>query len=251
MKKAMKKVAVIGVNKDMARQELKAQGFIIDRLRPDFVVSFGGDGSALVAEQLYPGIPRLTIKHSSVCEKCVVGEDHMLSVIFGKIKKKRYRIVEEMKLEAMVNGDNHKRLVGLNEINIANATPIKAIRFDVAVNKKSSGTRNLIGDGVIVATPYGSSAYYNMITNRRFAKGIGIAFNNTQQLDTRKKMTYKHAADGAEIKIRINRGPALMCADNNTTMIQLKEDDVVTIKKAKGKAKLIKLTGEESKLILS
>jgi len=250
MKKAMKKVAVIGVNKDIARNELKAHGFVIDRLRPDFVVSFGGDGSALVAEQLYPGIPRLTIKHSSVCEKCIVGEDHMLSEVFGKIKKKRYRIIEEMKLEAIVDGNNHKRLIGLNEINIANAVPIKAIRFDVVVNKKSVGIRNLIGDGVIIATPYGSSAYYNMITGRHFSKGIGIAFNNTQQLDTRKKMTYKHAKTDTEIKVRINRGPALLCADNNTTMISLKEGDVVTIRKAKGKARLIKLTGEENKLVL-
>ncbi len=238
----MKKVAVVGFDKSIAEKELKKHGFVLDRLKPDIVVSFGGDGSALMAEQLYPSVPRLMIKHSKICEKCIVGSDHDFSKIFGKLKKKQYKIVKEMKLEGAVNGDKRKRLVGMNEINVAHAVPTRAIRFDVSINRKAVAT-DLIGDGVIAATPYGSTAYFRIITGRRFSKGIGIAFNNVN-----KKIKYRFAREGAEIKIKLNRGPALMCADNNTTMIPLRDGDVVTVKKLKEVAKIIRLAGEETKV---
>jgi NAD+ kinase len=238
----MKKVAVVGFDKSIVESALKKHGFVFDRLKPDTVVSFGGDGSALMAEQLYPGMPRLMIKHSKICEKCIVGSEHDFAKIFDKLKKKQYKIVKEMKLEGAVNGDKRKRLVGLNEINVAHAVPTRAIRFDVSVDRKAVAT-GLIGDGVVVATPYGSTAYFRVITGRRFSKGIGIAFNNVN-----KKIKYSLAHEAAEIKIKLNRGPALMCADNNTTMIPLRDGDVVTVKKSKDVAKIIRLTAEETKV---
>jgi NAD+ kinase len=238
----MKKAAVVGFDKSIVESALKRHGFDLDKFKPDAVISFGGDGSALMAEQLYPGVPRLMIKHSKICEKCIVGSDHAFPKIFGKLKKKQYKIVKEMKLEGTVNDDKRKRLVGLNEINVAHAVPTRAMRFDVSINRKAVAT-DLIGDGVVVATPYGSTAYFRIITGRRFSKGIGIAFNNVN-----KKIKYRLAREGAEIKIKMNRGPALMCADNNTTMIPLKDGDVVTVKKSKDVAKIIKLTGEETKV---
>ena len=247
MKKPMKKVAVVGFDKKIVEKELKAQGFVLDRIQPDFVVSFGGDGSALVAEQLYPGVPRLTIKHSKICKKCVVGQEHNLSGIFRNLKEKKYKIVEEMKLEGVVNGDRRKALVGLNEINISHGLPTKSVRFDVLMDNKRVAT-NFIGDGVVIATPYGSTAYYRSITGRSFSKGIGIAFNNTRPMGSKKIPKYKHANSKAEIKVVINRGPAVMCADNNTTMIQLKDGDTVSVRKAKRKTRLIILTGKEKKI---
>lgn len=152
--------------------------------------------------------------------------------------------MKETKVEGVVDEEKDKRLVGLNEINVAHAIPTKAIRFDVFVNGKLVAA-NLIGDGTIVATPYGSSAYFRTITGRTFSKGMGIAFNNVNQ-----KIGYRLVPENAEIKIKLNRGPALMCADNNTTMIPLKDGDVVTVRKSKGKASIIELTEEERKIKL-
>jgi len=238
------RVAVVGTDKKVMEKELKSYGFAIDKLNPDVVVSFGGDGSALSAEQLYPGVPRLTIKHSKICKKCTVGRGHDFSGIFDKLKKRRYKVAKVMKIEGIVNNNKRKRLVGLNEINVAHAFPTRAMRFDVSADRKSI-VADMIGDGVLVATPYGSTAYFRIITGRRFSKGMGIAFNNVS-----KKMKYRFARENAEIKIRVNRGPALMCADNNSTMIPLRDGDVVTVKKSKEKAKIIELTGEERKIQL-
>lgn len=243
----MKKVTVIGYDKNIVERALREHGFALDKFKPDVVISFGGDGSALMAEQLYPGIPRLTIKHSKICEKCIVSEGHDFSRIFDKLKKGQYNVTEEMKVEGVVNEDKGKRLVGLNEINVAHAVPTRAIRFDVSVDGKLLAA-GLIGDGVIIATPYGSTAYFRTVTGRKFSKGIGIAFNNVTFKNIEKKIKYRLVPEGAEIRIKLNRGPALMCADNNTTMIPLKDDDVVTVKKSKEKAKIIQLTGEKTKI---
>jgi len=238
----MRKVAVVGFDKRIVERELKKYGFVIDKFNPGIVISFGGDGSALMAEQLYSGVPRLTIKHSKVCKKCMLGKAHDFSGIFSKLKKKKYKIVKELKVEGVVDGEKDKRLTGLNEINIAHAIPTRAIRFDVSIDRKLVAA-NLIGDGVVIATPYGSAAYFKIITGRRFSKGIGVAFNNIN-----KKIKYRLAPADAEIKIKLNRGPALMCADNNTTMVPLRDGDVVTVKKSKEKAKIIQLTGEKRKI---
>jgi len=238
----MKKVAVVGFDKKPLEKELKKHGYILEKLKPDFVVSFGGDGSALMAEQLYSEVPRLAIKHSKTCKKCTIGEGHDFSGIIEKLKKKRYKIVEEHKVEGRVNNDKHKVLVALNEINVAHAIPIRAIRFDVSVDGKPVETQ-LIGDGAIVATPYGSTAYFYIIAGRSFSDKLGIAFNNVN-----KKIKYRLADLDSSVKIHVNRGPAFMCADNNTTMIPLRDGDTITVKLSKQKAKIIELEGEKRKI---
>lgn len=238
----MVKVAVVGKDKRLVEKELPKHGLKLDKLNPDVVISFGGDGSALVAEQLYPGIPRLAIKHSRVCRKCIEHKQHDFSRILEKLKAKRYKIVEEIKVEGVVNDDKNKRLVGLNEINVSHAMPIKSIRFSVGVDGKAIA-ENLIGDGVLVATPYGSTAYFYSIVKRKFLKGLGIAFNNV-----RARMKSRMAKESSTIKVKIIRGLGLMCADNNTTMIPLRDGDFVKIKKAREKARTIQLEGEGRKI---
>jgi len=244
----MAKVAVVGLEKAMLERELARHGFVLDKFKPDVVVSIGGDGSALVAEHLYPGVPRLTIKHSKHCAKCEVGGTHDLASVIGKLANKQYKVVEEIKVEGSVESagsrSREERLVGLNEINVSHALPTRAIRFDVFINGKPVAT-DVIGDGAVVATPYGSTAYFRVITGRRFSKGLGIALNNSD-----KDVKYHFADENAEVKVKLNRGPALICADNNTTMVQLADGDAVIVRKSKERARIIELVGEERKINL-
>jgi len=223
------RVAVVGLAKKIVERELSKHGLKLDRRSPQIVISFGGDGTALYAEKMYPGVPRIMIKHSSKCKKC---NQHNFSKVLTALKNKKYKIVEEIKVEGSVNG---KKLIGLNEVNIHNRPCTKAIRFSVAINNKTIA-KEVIGDGLIVATPYGSGAYFYSIAGKTFKRGLGVAFNNPH-----KKLRSKVVNDKSKIKLRILRGKGLLCVDNNEKMIPLKTGDVVKIRKAVSKARIIEL----------
>jgi len=227
------KVAVVGLTRKLIENKLSGYGLKLDKKNPDVVISFGGDGTALYAERVYPGIPRILIKHSKTCNKC---EEHDFSKIFTRLKEKRYKIVEEIKVEGIVNKDPKKRLIGLNEIGIHHKIPTKAIRLMVKVNGKTI-ENNLIGDGLLVATPYGSTGYFYSICRKKFSKGLGIAFNNSVNV-RRKSVIVK---DDSIIKVKVLRGNSIMTADENERMISLNVGDRITIRKSKGKARIIEL----------
>jgi len=93
----------------------------------------------------------------------------------------------------------------------------------------------IIGDGIVVATPsFGSTGYYKSITDSFFEVGIGLAYNNsTEQSD------HVVLDENRIISIEITRGPAIIYADNQETSISLNKGDVATIKKSSQTAKIV------------
>jgi len=224
------KIAIYGKTPESKAQLQKAvaeAGFAYDEKKPDIVISYGGDGTFLWAERAYPGVPKALFRYSKICKKCHnLPINHALALI----KKKKYKIVEHIKLEARIG---KTVLLGTNDVVIRNALPTHAIRFTIEVNGKKID-EEFIGDGVVVATPFGSTAYFHSITKKTFTKGIGIAFNNT---------TAEHKpaflSDRARIKLTITRGEALMVADNEPRMIVLTQGKNITIKVSNKKAKTL------------
>jgi len=222
------KVAVVGHERKIFEKMLP-KDFVMDRKNPEIIFSFGGDGTILYSEWLYPGVPKVFVKHSSLCKRCEVAGSY--KNMFDSLRKGDYTIVKEMKLEGVVN---KKRLVGLNEINVCNKTPTRAVRLQLIVNGVVK-QKEVIGDGIVVATPFGSTAYFNSIARKTFNKGIGIAFNNSTR-----PIKPMMVGENSSIRIKVLRGYAMMCADNNKKAIPLKEGDVVVIKKSRIKARLVK-----------
>lgn len=211
---------------------LLENNFQIVKKNPDFIVSYGGDGTVLYSERIFPEIPKLIIKKLTICRKC----DYTLSQIkdiLPKIKNGSFTIKKEIKLETTFK---HKKLVGLNEIQIHSRLPIYAVRFSLSVEGKE--LPNLIGDGVIFATPFGSTGYYKSTGGKQFKKGIGISLNNLSN----KRIKSFVVNENSIIQVKINRGPGLVFADNNESFIQLKDNDLITINKSKNKAKFIYVT---------
>lgn len=228
----MKKVAICSSSdKKRLSSELKKSGFRIVEKNPDWVLCYGGDGTILYAERKFPGIPKLAVKNTKICHRCEI-KSNGLKTPAESIKSHNYTIMKEMKLEANVGG---KKLVALNEIQIHNTLPTRAIRFSFQVNEKKFD--DLIGDGVIIATPYGSSAYYQSTGGIPFDAGIGISFNNLFM----KKVASFITDDKSVIKIKVVRGPALLIADNNEKFVGLKDGDVVEVRKCEEKAQFIKI----------
>ncbi len=229
------KVVVVGLKRKIVEDVLSKFGLKLNKKDPDIVISFGGDGTALYAERVYPGIPRILIKHSKTCNKC---EEHDFSKVFSALKQGKFAIKEEIKIEGIVNNDSQKRLVGLNEVGVHHQPPTKTIRFRVKVNGRLIEDES-IGDGFLIATPYGSTGYFHSISRMSFKKGLGIAFNNPI-----KKIENIVVDEDSVIEVEILRGNGLMTADNYERMIPIGKGDLITIKKTKERAKIIKLGGE-------
>ncbi|MDQ3089629.1 MAG: hypothetical protein M3Q24_00550 [bacterium] len=220
-------VAIFGDKLNTIEGLLTDTGFKIVKENPKFVVSFGGDGTVMKSEGAYPGIPKIVLKNSLICKKCSIlsNEEVLEKVIDGK-----YTIENLIKLEAKVG---EKILIGFNEVMVHNKDPRSGIRYSLAINGKPVG-KEIIGDGVVIATPYGSTGYYRSITDSFTDVGIGLAFNNsTEQAD---HMVIK---DDSEIEINLSRGPAEVFADNHPECININDGDKVLIKKSLETAKIL------------
>jgi len=208
---------------------LVAEGFKVVERNPDFIVCFGGDGTVLFSERTFPEVPKLIIKTSRVCRKCDYTPDDLKDLLL-KIREGNYCLHKKMKLETEAKG---KKLVGLNEIQVHPKLPIYAVRFSLSVDGKDY--KDLIGDGVIVATSFGSTGYYEATGGKRFEKGIGVSFNNLHN----GKMKGFVVPEDSIVKIVISRGPAWLLADNNKDFIELRAEDTVTIRKSESVANFI------------
>ena len=90
--------------------------------------------------------------------------------------------------------------------------------------------------GVIVATPFGSTAYYHSITRKSFDKGIGVAFNNPT-----KPVNHLVLKEDSKVEIELVRGEASFATDNDSEILDLIEGQLIKIKKAKETAKIIEI----------
>ena len=224
------KFAVVGKDTKETESELLEAGFVKDQKKPDVVFSVGGDGTILFSEYKYPCVPKVTIRKSRICKKCVFDKGD-LKKIMAALKKKKYSVTEYIKLESTICG---KTLYALNEIQVHNASPAKAIRFSVSVNGKVV-EKEVIGDGVVISTPYGSGAYNYSIGGAVFEKGIGIGFNNPH---TRIKNLV--VPEESVVEINLLRGHAIALCDNLDNVVALQENKVMQVKKSINAARFVR-----------
>jgi len=111
----------------------------------NILIVVGGDGTIFKAAKDYPNAALLPIKRLSF----------PISIALEKIKKGEYKIEKIMRLE--VKYKNFKAW-GINDISVLRDDEC-ANRFRVFIDGKNAFGDELMGDGVIVATPYGSTGY--------------------------------------------------------------------------------------------
>jgi NAD+ kinase len=126
---------------------------------PDLVVSIGGDGTMLRAAQHAHAadVPLLGVNQGTLgylTEVDAGEETRAIEAIFTG----EYQIEERMMLACEVDGlDEDRTFVGLNEVLVERDSRHRLVRLLVSVGGEHLGEFN--ADGVIVATPTGSTAY--------------------------------------------------------------------------------------------
>lgn len=211
---------------------LRDYGFKVVRKNPHFILCYGGDGTVLFAEREFPSIPKLIIKTSRKFRRYDYDLKHLRKILY-KIKSGDYKINEEIKLKALYK---KRKLVALNEIQAHNKLATRALRFSVSVGNKQF--KNLVGDGIIISTPFGSTGYYLASGGIPFKKGIGICFNNPHPPMKKKSFV---VTDKTKVRITTKEKNGLLIRDNDENFIELKKDETVLVQKSEDVAKFIEV----------
>jgi NAD+ kinase len=140
---------------------LSAEGVKVDLEGPDLVISLGGDGTMLRAAQ-----------HAHAADVALLGVNlgtlgYLTEVdatseaeAVRRVLSGEFEIQDRMMLSCTVEGtgvDGPGPFVALNEVLVERASRRRLVRLGVRVGGESLGDFN--ADGVIVATPTGSTAY--------------------------------------------------------------------------------------------
>ncbi len=226
-------VIVFGKHIPYAEELVRSCGYTLVRESPDFIVTHGGDGTIIGSETAFPGVPKILLKESQICKRCTQGEQmYSNEEVLRLVRAGKFVVEEEKKIEVCFGGGC---LVALNDVVVHNADPRHGIRYRVAFDGELY-QQEIIGDGVVVATPFGSTGYYRSITDSFFETGIGLAFNNsTEQAD------HVVLRENRKIELTITRGPAHVYADNQEKFFTLQSGDHITIMQSNEVARFVRI----------
>ncbi|GEM_PF-183600 len=197
---------------------------------PDYVLSYGGDGTLLASEYAYPHIPKIPILKSLRGHRCI---PHPPEEVLKRLAEEKLVAYRYMKLFCSVypEGANHPshQFEALNEVMVEKGRINTAVRFKIWIDGISYEGENkeILGDGFMISTPFGSTAYFANVTRGIFWNGIGIAF-----LATSEAVTHMILSEDTLVEVKITRGPAVLAYDNAPDSIPLQAGDVLVVKKS-------------------
>ena len=125
----------------------------------DFVISLGGDGTILRTARALAKyhVPIFGVNIGNLGFLTEIESTEFKKAV-TKLKNKQYSIEERMMLDCCVNNENSsKSYLALNDIVIAKGTLARIVKYNINIDSKFY--TEFTADGVIIATPTGSTAY--------------------------------------------------------------------------------------------
>lgn len=167
------------------RDRLTAEGFdVVEEYDPSaIIVTIGGDGTILYAARNYSDPTILPVRAGTSKGNRAAFDVEQLVENLKRLEDGPGEFVSRsfQTLTAFRDGEELRGgFRALNEISLHHQSPVLAATFATRIDDDEL-TREfpeLIGDGVLVATPFGSTGYFRAITKQTFEDGFGIAFNN-------------------------------------------------------------------------
>jgi len=155
--KAMTKKDLKVLPEEQLSQTAKLPGGVpFSKMDADLIVTVGGDGTVLKTCMSIPRpeTPILAVNMGRRGYLTEVDSENAMhaieSFVKGTCKKE-----ERVKLSATIEGE--RPIDGLNEVVITSGTPSKMLHFMISIDK--SQLLEFRGDGLIISTPTGSTAY--------------------------------------------------------------------------------------------
>jgi NAD+ kinase len=221
---------------DNSANMISLQGYSLEELclKVDFLISVGGDGTLLSV-----------VRKSFKFDKAVLGINlgtlgfltdismEQLPKFIEDLKKNIYKIDNRMMVEGSVNLN---KFVAFNDIVISRKSISSMIKIDGKIDGKHFNS--YYGDGVIISTPTGSTAY-NLSVGGPIVYPLTEAFIVTPVAphSLTQRPLVMPADFEIEFKIIDNQG-AVVIVDGQD-IYELEENQSIRIKIAKKKAKMI------------
>ena len=213
---------------------------IVER-KAEFLISLGGDGTLLQAarEGASYGIPVLGINLGRLGFLCEIEREDVFGAL-EKVLRQEFQIQERLMLNAIVNrvgADDLSKLV-LNDVVFSRASTEGIITLQA--NLSGEPSVSYPADGLIVATPTGSTAY-------SLSAGGPIISPNVQAILLTPLAAHTLSArpmvvsDHELIEIILAIGEQCLVTFDGRHCITIRAGEAVTIKSAPIKAQLIRL----------
>jgi len=199
--------------------------------RADTIICYGGDGTLLTAEHLWPGVPKVPLRNSRRGIRCISDppEDVIAKLAQGRlVPQKHLKLACVVEFPAGAQPAHH--LLALNEVSVHMGRVTSALRFRVWFDDRPYGSapdREIIGDGFVVSSAFGSTAYFNQITRGVFLQGIGVAFKYSNE-----QTTHVIVPEDTVVRVQITRGPAVLAHDSSPDIIDAIGGEMLTIRRA-------------------
>ena len=238
---------------DVAKGMLENMQYQVEVLREDdtpseadFALVLGGDGTILRAcKKLYRcGIPVFGINFGNMGYLTGCNPDGAIECI-EKVVKGEYKLENRMMLEGEVvrEGKVIFSFVALNEATLFRSTLKKAFNAEVYIN--GMNTETVLGDGLIVSTPTGSTSY-----NLSAGGPVLTPESNNMVITPISPMHFVCSSivtsgeDMIEVRVKINSLLKNACVSlevDGDCSFDIIDGDVLKIKKAENTAKTIKV----------
>ena len=237
MKKILTKV--IGFLEDFDLEEESAKivglkGNPIDQLKGEMVISLGGDGTLLyILDNLNK--PVFGINCGGVGFLTEIEHSDDIINAFKRLESKNYELQKLGRIDAFIN-DLHVG-TALNEVVLHSSRVAKIQGFEIEID--GSVADSFRGDGVIVATPTGSTSYAMSV-------GAPILYPTMESHIVVPMAAYRIGArplvvpSKYDITARITGHPEAVMVIDGQDEIMINKDDKIQFKKSKEPVELVR-----------
>lgn len=214
--------------------------------KADFALVLGGDGTILRAcKKLYKyDIPVFGINFGNIGYLTGCNPDIAVECI-NKVVCGEYKLENRLMIEGEVirKGKVIHSFVALNEATLFRSTLKKAFKTELFIN--GLNTQTILGDGVIIATPTGSTSY-----NLSAGGPVLTPESNNMVITPVSPMQFLHTSivtggnDTIELKVKINsllENATISLEIDGDSSMEIYDGDMLRIKRAENTAKTIKV----------